>query len=814
MASSGPVPDVPQPSSDNPPDAAAAAPPDAAAGGADARRLGPAVFLLSAATLALQVALVRVLSVSLWYSFAFLVVSTAILGVGISGMVLALWPRLAAGAVRRRVARLAAAFAAAIVGCFAVANALPFEPFRLGTSPGQWAVAPVYLVALLAPFFLSGLALGLIFTRFADRAPRLYGFDLVGAGTGAVAVVLAFGPFGGTGTVWLAAAVALGAAALLAEARPGRLAAAACALALAVAAPFAGRVLPVRITPDKTTAGGIPVRRLVGSRAELAHRWNALSRLDLVELAHRRYILIDGGVALTRLPRVPRPGLPRPPVRDLTTVAFDLRPQPTVLVLGSGGGFEVYGALTRGSPSVTAVELNPGIDAWVTGREAGYLGHLFADPRVHLHTAEARAFLRRDPGRYDVIVAAHTISNAATAAGALDLAESYTLTVEGVADALDHLTPRGLLYVTRPEAQLPKLVETARAVLAARGVRDPARHLLALRAPPRPGRRHSFSAGLIISRAPFDAPTVDVARAALAAAHLQTLYLPASGDHPASGPDAALTEGRLPRAVTATAAFTPATDDRPFFNARRRFTDLTLADVAAVLSAGTAGRLALEDAPVSEVSVAALLLLSIAVALVLTALPLWAGRRRHAQGRGGVLAYFGALGLAYLFVELGLVHALGLFIGPPTVTFAVVLGALLVTSGLGARLADRLPLRPRVVLWPALAVAAFAAGAPAVTHHLLGWPVGGRAVVAAVMVAPLGLLMGMPFPLGLRAAGARGPVPVALAWGVSGFAAVVASAGSVVIASSLGFTAVLAAGALAYLGAAAVLRLSPLETPA
>ncbi len=165
-------------------------------------------------------------------------------------------------------------------------------------------------------------------------------------------------------------------------------------------------------------------------------------------------------------------------------------------------------------------------------------------------------------------------------------------------------------------------------------------------------------------------------------------------------------------------------------------------------------------------------------------------------------------------MELGLVHALGLFIGPPTVTFAVVLGALLLSSGLGARLADRRRLGPRVALWPAVAVGIFAAVAPGVTHLLLGWPLVARATVAAGMVAPLGLLMGQPFPLGLRAAGARGPVPAALAWGVSGFASVVASAASVVVASSLGFTAVLAAGALAYLAAATLLRLAPLGAPA
>src|SRR5438270_9561619 len=137
------------------------------------------IFLLSLATLLLELSLTRVLSVALWYHFGFLVISTALLGFGTSGVVLALWRRLREQiALDRALAVLALLFGILTVLCFWVMQRIPFDPFSLFSDKRQLAFMPLYYIIISLPFFCSGLALALLFTRGGPRVNRLYAFDL------------------------------------------------------------------------------------------------------------------------------------------------------------------------------------------------------------------------------------------------------------------------------------------------------------------------------------------------------------------------------------------------------------------------------------------------------------------------------------------------------------------------------------------------------------------------------------------------------------------------------------------------------------
>jgi hypothetical protein len=139
------------------------------------------LFLLSLATLLLELALTRVLSVSLWYHFGFLVISTALLGFGASGVALALW----AGLRERRdpdlglgVCGLASAIS--VVFSFWCMQRIPFDPFSVAIDHRQFLFMPVYFLLVALPFFCSGLAISLLLTRGSTAINRLYGYDLLG----------------------------------------------------------------------------------------------------------------------------------------------------------------------------------------------------------------------------------------------------------------------------------------------------------------------------------------------------------------------------------------------------------------------------------------------------------------------------------------------------------------------------------------------------------------------------------------------------------------------------------------------------------
>src|SRR5436190_9629715 len=234
------------------------------------------IFLLSLATLLLELSLTRVLSVALWYHFGFLVISTALLGFGTSGVVLALWRRLREEiSLDRALAMLGLLFGLLTVLCFWLMQRIPFDPFSLFSDKRQLAFMPLYYIVISLPFFCSGLALALLFTRGGKRVNRLYAFDLVGAGIGCAALALIMPAFGGSGSVVVSAALGLLAAAIFGFPATGKIAGVAVILAVGffVLAFFANNLLPISITPNKRIPPTSPIYTA----------WNTFSKIDVYE---------------------------------------------------------------------------------------------------------------------------------------------------------------------------------------------------------------------------------------------------------------------------------------------------------------------------------------------------------------------------------------------------------------------------------------------------------------------------------------------------------------------------------------------------
>jgi hypothetical protein len=89
---------------------------------------------------------------------------------------------------------------------------------------------------------------------------------------------------------------------------------------------------------------------------------------------------------------------------------------------------------------------------------------------------------------------------------------------------------------------------------------------------------------------------------------------------------------------------------------------------------------------------------------------------------------------------------------------------------------------------------------PPLFRWLLGMDLTYRVAISILLLAPLGLLMGMPFPLGIRLVDQVNPALVPWAWGVNGFGSVVGSILAMVIAQSYGFALVIGLAVVIYLG--------------
>ncbi|MBI2503496.1 MAG: class I SAM-dependent methyltransferase [Candidatus Latescibacteria bacterium] len=745
----------------------------------------------------LELALTRVLSVLVWYHFAFLIVGIALLGFGVSGTLLAALPGLSRIPREHLLAGCGVGFGVSAVVGLLVVGCIPFRPFGILADGTQVFYLAIAFILLSLPFIFAGAAVGTLLLRRPEVAGGIYGADLAGAGLGCLGFSPAIATLGGAGSVLLAALLGYAAAGCFSRG-PSVFRRWTLAGILSVGG-LSGAWLALPATNRSPLAGIHSAKWVFQLDPEhiLWAEWNAFSRIDVLAPPSPEGpmpVVIDGGAATAYIPRIGA-GLEAEDgdrVRDGLPLIHQMKIVPDVLVVGAGGGIDVRDFLANGARSVTAVEINPILNRLVVRQYADFAGHLYADPRVHWVTEDARSFLRRSARSYDIIYAGLTITNAASASGALGLTENHTLTLEAMQEALEHLTEGGILYLLRSELDILRLVITAREVLRQSGASEPRASIAVLRHPPR-GGRYSQRAALMVRRGPFtDAERLLIDRYAQEYGW-EVRYGPGmSGDtpfHRALGMGAAEPLPGVPLLLE------PATDDRPFFNHFFPWGVLACPGLWGSLQA----RYGIEETSAAEAVVAGVLGVSVALGAGLLLLPLWVSHgpaALKAPRTAARFVYFLALGLGFLFLEIGFIERFSLLLGQPAYSLAAVLGGLLIFSGLGSLLSLRSDRRPEWA-WPALLLGIVAAILlethllPRVFRAILEWSLAGRVAAVVGLLAPLGLLLGTAFPLGVRRAGQEAPGQVPWLWGANGFASVTGSALGMMVAMTFGLTALL-----------------------
>jgi hypothetical protein len=781
-----------------------------------------AVGLASFSTIALELTLTRIFSVTMYYHFAFMVVSIAMLGLSVSGVAIYLFPGLFR---ERRSPLLSAAFMLlfALLSLLALRTALS-NPISLT----QWRdnlgrLAALYTTAGLA-LLASGFAISLAIAGARERIGQIYAFDLVGAALGCMAVIPAVSLLSGPGAVIGCAAMAALSAALFALSAPGSLPSVAARVGLPTLGVLGFLILAALAAAEETSHRFGVARnpsKFLGNRPVMFEKWNAFSQITVAPAGanDHRWIFIDADAA-TRLwsGEIAKAAFEAPRRYGEVRVAalvYAIRHDKTALIIGPGGGTDVISALRHGVPRVVGVEVNPIIvNDVVKGAYADYTGQLYRDPRVDVVVDEGRSYIRRSAERYGSIQATLVDTWAASSSGAFTLSENNIYTVEAFREFLDKLAPAGVVAVTRwYDASKPKeflrLLALARQALEQRGVAPSESHRHFVLATDRERR-----GTLLLSRDPFTSADIQKLADRVTEDRLQLLYLPLRPVGPQAGArdqnvaseDAFLAS--FLRAGSASAFLSrlpynaaPTTDDRPFF-----FYNLRLPDLMSILSH-------LGSVEINNLGVAILLfllLLSTVLTVMFVLLPLLVFERKalrtELRRKLRVLAFFLSLGLGFILVELGFMQTFVLFLGHPIYALAVVLAGLLLASGLGSALsgwgARRFGVRPyvrRTITVLAAVLVLYAFTLTPVFRALLGLPLAGRVVVSLVLVFIPGLLMGALLPSGVRVADELGRGTVAWGWGLNGAASVVGSILAVTLSMNFGFTMALLVGIVVYL---------------
>lgn len=782
------------------------------------------IFLISLATLLLELSLTRVMSVSLWYHFGFLVISTALLGFGTAGVVLASWKKLREEyELNKTLSVLAILFGLVTILSFWLLQKLPFNPFSLAIDKKQLWVMPLYYLTIAAPFFISGLVLSLLFTRAPKNMSLLYAYDLVGAAVGCLLIVWAMPTLGGSGSVVIASALGTLSAIFFSSKLQVRLTSIVCFILIATLSLFANELLPIKITENKRATN---IKRM-----PIYSEWNTFSFIELFErksdtakkIKGARRFIIDGGTAATGIEDLSR-GVEKYLIENPddtsyeSAVAYLHLKNPSVLNIGSGAGQETLDAIHKNARRIVCVEINPIINEVAQNKMNDYWGGLYRHPSVELITGEARSYINRSNEKFDVILSSHTISNAAVASGSLSLSENFVLTREAFAEYYNHLTENGVLYFTRPESQLPRLFTTAREVLAANGVADFSRHFYAFRNPPSKAEGNSsFSVLFLMKKSAFTKEEVANIDRLVAQTYVsvdsarrpvEKVYDPYSEIGPGIYREILTADNLADIYKRYPFQIEPATDDKPFFNQHIRWSSIGLNSFGDIFSQGNpnAARMALENKPVAEVTLIVLLLQSTLVAALLILYPLVRYSRNGFRftDKWRYLGYFAALGLGFIMIEIAFIQRFTLYLGQPVYTLAVIIAGLLLFTGAGSYLTDKLDIQSHTLtkrylpmLLGVLVLTSILT--PLLFKATLQWSLSWRILLTLVLLAPLGLLLGMPFPTGIKTVGKESAAFIPWAWGINGFFTVIGSVSALILGMIFGFKIVILLAGCCYL---------------
>jgi len=805
------------------------------------------LFLLSTATLAFELNLSRLFSVAQFYHFAFMIVSIALLGFGASGTLLAIFPKISFAPPEKSLSYLSLATSISMVGSFLIINLLPFDSFSIAWDHEQVLRLIIHYIALSTPFFFSGLSVGILLSRSVSKAGLTYGINLSGSALGCMIALFTPPLFGGEGTALLSGGIAALATVFsiirinkqpISKSSFTQI----CVILLTgsmicfVTLDLGLRIitgksfcwLELKISPYKSLSYSLqyPDTKLIFSQ------WNSFSKVDLARssgirsfpgLSYRYTkpppaedgLFVDGD----ELNPIILPGYD-PEIFNFipSAIVYLIHPSSEVLILEPRGGLEILAAKELGASHITAVEPNP--------LNLATSKHIYEDKKIQLIQDTGRSALRNKTNQFDIIVMPLNDSYHPVRSGAYSLAEEYRYTIEAFQDALASLKPNGLLIATRwlqtPPSETLRLFAIALTALDEKNA-STNNQVLAFR---------SFNTGtVILKNGIFTDNELEIVRQFCKELAYDLIYLPDIT------PEEINRFNILPKPLyyqlfnqllnssnrqafyrDYTYDIQPPTDNQPFFSHYFKWSQSrqVLAELGKTWQPfGGAGYF---------VIILILILASVLSSMIIL-LPaiihqinknLYKEKNKldhidQSKQRSQlniIILYFALIGFAFLLVEIPLIQAFILYLGHPSYSLTVVLFSILLSSGVGSMLSEKLSTTKMLVVLVIILLIS-TVFLQTFFNSMPGSSSITRIIFTILFLAPIGLSMGVAFPGGLRWMGAlysnRSDQPIAQIWAVNGASSVIASIVAALLSISFGFSWVLIIGTSCYLGACIVI---------
>ena len=761
------------------------------------------------ALIAYEILLIKVFAIQYWYHFASLIISIALLGFGASGSFIFIFRDV----LKRR--PLAVIYSLPI--CFLLtlwlnlylSRIIVFNPLMLA-----WRVEEIFNFSLLClfifiPFFLGALTIGMGFTLYTEDIHRIYFSNLTGSGVGALIVLLSLFHLGPSELILIISLISLIATFPLCVTGIRKLVSFVliCAVILSYVAFLHETPLAMNDFKDLTQA-----KKLKGAKGEVqifgplgfvavvdSPAYHYLPDLSLNcpdPLPRQKGLFLDGNSvgAINRFAG----DIDSLGFMDCRTVSlpYKLFKNPSVLIIGGGGGTEVLNARYHGAEHVDLVEINRDIIHVMRDRYKEFSGGIYDENRITVFAEDGRGYLEGTDDLYDLIQINLPGAMGALTAGGYSMNENYIFTVEALKTCLNRLRPGGMILLSRgiesPPRKGIKILAMAIQALEATGQGDASPSIVMIRSWQR--------ATLLIKRGTFGREEIASTMKFCRERFFDLCYYPGMAEGEANRFNR-MDESYFYRAAKMLLSdkreefydaypfyIRPATDDRPFFSYSFKKTILKR-------YLGPEGRTIIPFVDWGYMLMWLSLLVLIPASLILILVPLRIVRRLS-QRIIPVFFYFGSLGLAYIFIEMALLQQFIRYLHSPVFSASVVISSFLIYSGIGSMIGGKL-WRTKGYHIVFTVIVIFLVGVVylkssdylfAPLSHLPLWA---RMVACSLLIAPIALPMGIPFPSGLSLlAGARIDL-IPWAWGINGFFSVIGATTAVIISVGLGFKAVI-----------------------
>lgn len=764
------------------------------------------ISIIALSTLFYELSLIRILDV-LWYPhFAYMVITLALLGFGIAGVITSVLSEQKKLFSNTTLLLLTAALAISYGGMFFFLNRFHIDFKTFSSVAYLGAKVLLVFMGLVLPFFLSGLILSILFTKHSDKFGKLYFWDLVGASVGCLLVPLLIPSVGGPGMLFVASVMALVAVSFISRSKV------IVSLVLLVSLGIIGFLISkgddyIEIAYHMDKRG---FRTL--QSGSLLTKWDRISRIDLIQYRQEYvWIAYDGGTQTSYFYTFDgdyeklRKTLPKEAVKqfwDKYVFASHWLKEgtnPSVLIIGAAGGQETKGAITFGAKEVDAIEM---VGTVLELGKSKYAVEPYNNSKVNPVRGEGRSFLRASGKKYDIIQMMSNHTSASIASGSGAVSPNYLQTTDAYKEYFSHLSENGVLHINHHI--YPKMVLTAARAWKESDRHDFSKHVLLYYA-----NKWFNLPTFLVKMQPWTQEEVDRVHEMMDGEGFVRIHNPL--DPSSSKLQKEFFTGSLPAELEAKIPYRidVPTDDKPFFNHMRKRLKPVSFDEPYV---DTSVKVLLNDSikhglPMDVIH----LIVSVGAALVIAVFGLFApllfskvGREKW-QGKISFIVYFACLGVGFIAIELIFVQLFHKLVGFPLYTYVIVVFSFLLSAGIGSYVTDitKLHIKPLARFIPYMAIPAYGVllliFKDSLLDYFLQWSVAMRMIAAFLLIAPLGFFMGMPFAIGIAGSHKKGKGAVGWAWAINGLFTVLGGVCSIILAIYIGFTKTLFLAFILYL---------------